>query len=127
MPRKVLIVDDNADQGKPLALILKLSGYEADFVTSGRDALARLEQAGHLPGLMIVDLMMPEMTGIDVLRQVRRDPRTQGVPVVIYSASHDENNIARARREGADDYWVKVSMQIDEIRRRVDSYFSNVH
>ena len=126
MPRKILIVDDNADQGRPLALILKHSGYEADFVTSGRDALARLDE-NDIPGLMIVDLMMPEMTGIDVLRRIRTDPRTQDLPVVIYSACHDEAQMARARREGADDYWVKVAMQIDEIRRRVDSYFNHVH
>jgi CheY-like chemotaxis protein len=125
VPRKVLIVDDNADQGRPLALILKHSGYEADFVTSGRDALARLDR--DIPGLLIVDLMMPEMTGIDVLRKIRTDPRTHDMPVVIYSACHDEAQMARARREGADDYWVKVAMQIDEIRRRVGTYFNHLH
>ena len=125
MPRKVLIVDDNVDQGRPLALILRLSGYEAEFVTSGPDALARIDDDP--PGLMIVDLMMPDMNGLDVLRKVRTDPRTQDVPVVIYSACHDEAQIARARREGADDYWVKVAMQIDEIRLRVDSYFPDGH
>jgi CheY-like chemotaxis protein len=120
-PRRVLIVDDNADQGKPLALILRHCGYDAQFVTSGQAALLRLRE--QVPGLLIVDLMMPGMTGIEVLRQVRTDPRTRDVPVVIYSACSDEKEIARARREGANDYWIKVATRIEEIRQRVASYF----
>ena len=121
--RKVLIVDDNADQARPLALILRHSGYDAQFVESGEAALRRLRE--QVPGLMIVDLMMPGMTGIDVLREVRTDPRTRTVPVVIYSACSDEKEMARARHEGANDYWVKVAMRIDEIRLRVEQYFSS--
>jgi CheY-like chemotaxis protein len=120
-----LIVDDNADQGKPLALILRHCGFDAQFVTSGPAALSRLRE--QVPGLLIVDLMMPGMTGIDVLREVRTDPRTRGVPVVIYSACSDEKEMARARREGADDYWVKVATRIDEIRRRVEHYFTGAN
>ena len=59
--RKVLIVDDNADQGRPLALILRHSGYEAQFVTSGEAALVQVREEP--VGLMIVDMMMPGMTG----------------------------------------------------------------
>jgi len=120
--RKVLIVDDNADQARPLAMILRHSGYDAQFVESGEAALRRLRD--QVPGLMIVDLMMPGMTGIDVLREVRTDPRTRTVPVVIYSACSDEKEMARARHEGANDYWVKVAMRIDEIRLRVEQYFT---
>ena len=120
MPGRILIVDDNADQGRPLALILKMSGYDADFVTSGREALSAIRQ--RVPHLLILDLMMPEMSGIEVLRQLRTDPRTADVPVVIYSASSDEKQMAQARREGANDYWVKVAMRIDEICLRVQSY-----
>ena len=121
MPRKVLIVDDNADQGRPLALILRHSGYEAHFVTSGEDALTKVR--AEPVGLMIVDMMMPGMSGLDVLRQVRNNPRTQDIPVVIYSACSEEREMARARNAGANDYWVKVSMHLDEICRRVDGYF----
>jgi CheY-like chemotaxis protein len=120
--RKVLIVDDNADQARPLALILRHSGFDAQFVDSGEAALRRLRD--QVPGLLIVDLMMPGMTGLDVLREVRTDPRTRSVPVVIYSACSDEKEMARCRHEGANDYWVKVAMRIDEIRRRVEHYFT---
>ncbi|MEO6436859.1 MAG: response regulator [Tepidisphaeraceae bacterium] len=121
MDRKVLIVDDNPDQGKPLAMILKLSGYDAEFVTSGPAALSWTRAT--IPGLMIVDLMMPGMSGLEVLREIRTNPRTRDVPVVIYSACSDESQMARARHEGAADYWVKVGLHIDEIRRRVETYF----
>ena len=122
MPRKVLIVDDNADQGRPLALILRHSGYEASFVTSGEDALSTVRQEP--VGLMIVDMMMPGMSGLEVLRHVRNNPQTQDIPVVIYSACSEEREMARARNEGANDYWVKVSMRLDEICRRIDGYFA---
>lgn len=119
--RQVIIVDDNVDQGRPLALILRRFGYDARFVASGEAALSLLEQ--ETPGLLILDLMMPGMSGIDVLRRVRSDPRTSDVPVVIYSACSDEKEMDRARQEGADDYWVKVALQLDEIRTRVGRFF----
>jgi CheY-like chemotaxis protein len=119
--RKVLIVDDNADQGRPLALILRHSGYEAQFVTSGEDALTKVRDEP--VGLMIVDMMMPGMSGLEVLRHVRNNPQTQAIPVVIYSACSEEREMAKARNEGANDYWVKVSMRLDEICRRIDGYF----
>jgi CheY-like chemotaxis protein len=121
VPRKILIVDDNADQGRPLALILRHSGYEAQFVTSGQDALSRVREEP--VGLMIVDMMMPGMSGLEVLRHVRNNPQTHDIPVVIYSACSEEREMARARREGANDYWVKVSMRLDEICRRIDGFF----
>ena len=121
MSRKVLIVDDNADQGRPLALILRHSGYEAQFVTCGEDALSKVREEP--VGLMIVDMMMPGMSGLDVLRHVRSNPRTHDIPVVIYSACSEEREMAKARSAGANDYWVKVSMRLDEICRRIDGYF----
>jgi PleD family two-component response regulator len=119
--RKVLIVDDNADQGRPLALILKHSGYDAGFVTSGEAAMSRV--ADDPPQLMILDLMMPGMSGLDVLRLIRSNPRTADLPVVIYSAISDEKMIDLARKQGANDFWVKVGMRVEEICTRVSSYF----
>src|SRR3954469_2963426 len=95
--RKVLIVDDNADQGRPLALILKHSGYDAGFVTSGEAAMSRVHEDP--PQLMILDLMMPGMSGLDVLKLIRNDPRTAGMPVVIYSAVSDEKMMDLARKQ----------------------------
>lgn len=104
-------------------MILRRYGYEVEFVSSGEAALGALREK--IPGLVILDLMMPGMSGIDVLRKLRTDPRTREVPVVIYSACGDEDEMDRARREGADDYWVKVALRLDEIRRRVGRYFGN--
>src|SRR4051794_10967498 len=119
--RKVLIVDDNADQGRPLALILKHSGYDAGFVTSGEAAISRVQEDP--PQLMILDLMMPGMSGLDVLKLIRNDPRTRHMAVVIYSAVSDEKMIDLARKQGANDFWIKVGMRVDEICHRVSSYF----
>ena len=102
-------------------MILRHSGYEAHYVTCGQDALSKVRQEP--VGLMIVDMMMPGMSGLEVLRHVRSDPQTREIPVVIYSACSEEREMARARNEGANDYWVKVSMRLDEICRRIDGYF----
>ena len=72
---------------------------------------------------MIVDMMMPGMSGLEVLRHVRNNPQTHDIPVVIYSACSEEREMARARSAGANDYWIKVSMRLDEICRRIDGYF----
>ena len=82
-------------------------------MTSGEDAMSRVHDDP--PQLMILDLMMPGMSGLDVLKLIRNDPRTADLPVVIYSAISDEKMIDQARRHGANDFWVKVGIQSSNV------------
>ena len=113
----ILIVDDQIDACRPLALLMKHMGHRGVCITSGEAALAYLKE--HTPDLVILDVMMPGMDGMEVLRHVRGDPLTRDLPVVMFSAVSDPTFQEHARAKGANDYWVKASMQYDTLRARV--------
>ena len=115
----ILIVDDQIEACRPLQLLFKHLGHLGVCVTSGEDALAYLRTKR--PDLMILDVMMPGMDGIEVLRRVRADPSTSGVPVVMFSAVSDPGFMAHAREKGANDYWVKAKMGFDQVRDKVSA------
>jgi CheY-like chemotaxis protein len=116
----ILIVDDHLESCRPLAKLLRLQGARAVCMTSGELALAYLRK--HTPKLVILDLMMPGMDGLEVLRQIRADPRTAMIPVVILSAVSDPNLIDHAREKGANDYWVKSRVDYSQLQRMVSPY-----
>ena len=102
---RILVVDDNHDTCELLARILRRAGHEASCETSPRDALAHL--GSNTPDLVILDVMMPEMTGLEVLKALRKEPRTARVAVVVFTALSDDRTREEARRLGASGYVVK--------------------
>ena len=102
---RVLVVDDNHDACELLARILRRFGHHAACQTTARGALAHL--AEHTPDLIILDVMMPETTGLEVLRSLRADPRTAAVRVIVFTALSDDKTREEARRLGADRFVVK--------------------
>src|SRR5437016_2971283 len=104
MPR-ILVVDDDQQTAELFTSILRHLGYHATSRFSGPDAIEHIGAA--LPDLVILDLMMPDMNGIEVLRQLRTNERTAAVPVVMFSALDDDEWRERAEQAGAADYWIK--------------------
>jgi CheY-like chemotaxis protein len=102
----VLVVDDDATIRRVLARLLRSSGHPADCVAGGADALRYLA-ADQLPKLILLDVMMPEIDGMALLRVIRGEPRLSGVPVVMCSALSDQATRDEARRLGAQGYVVK--------------------
>jgi CheY-like chemotaxis protein len=118
-PRKtVLIVDDSLDTAMPMARMISHFGHRGMYVTSGEAALEFVER--QLPDLMLLDVMMPGIDGLEVLRNLRSNPKTAHLPVVLFSAISDPAYKAHAIRKGATDYWVKASVDFDELRFRID-------
>jgi len=115
----ILIVDDNIEAAKPMALLFRFFTHKVDCVASGNEALVYLENKQ--PDLVVLDVMMPGMDGMEVLRRIRGDSRTAGMPVVMYSAVSDPAYRKAAMDKGADDYLVKGSVQMDELRSRIEA------
>lgn len=115
----VLIVDDNPDACRALARFLKLTGFNASCALGGAEALALIQS--QVPGMVILDVMMPGVDGLEVLKRVRSDPRTARLPVVMFTAMDDERTRAEALRRGADDYWVKASLDLRSIKGRIEA------
>jgi DNA-binding response OmpR family regulator len=113
----ILIVDDNLDLCKPMAALFKHMGYNGQYATGGEAALKFVEDA--VPDLVILDVMMPGMDGLEVLRRLKADQRTHSVPVVMFSAISDSDFRSHAIERGAADYWVKARVDFSQMRERV--------
>ena len=115
----ILVVDDDGAAAEIYVSLLRIFGYEAAFVTNGLDALRRVGSV--LPDLIILDMMMPDMNGLDVLRKIKADEQTTHLPVVVFSALDDEEWRQRAVTAGACDYWIKGGFDFGELQEKVAS------
>jgi len=120
----ILIVDDEKDLVATLDYNLRKEGYQTRSAATGREALAAV-QAGPLPALVILDLMLPDLSGTEVCRQLRASDRTRGVPVLMLTAKGEEIDRVVGFEVGADDYMVKpfsvreLMLRVGAILRRV--------
>jgi two-component system phosphate regulon response regulator PhoB len=105
MSRPILIVDDEQDLLDLIGHHLEEAGFQTLRATGGRDAL-RLA-AAHQPAAILLDIMLPDIQGTEVLRQLRRDPATSAVPILFLTAKGTEMDRVIGFELGADDYVVK--------------------
>jgi len=103
--KHILVVDDESDMVDLLELNLSAAGYRVSSARDGRQALAAIEQ--DRPDLAILDVMMPELNGIEVLSRVRSNPALASLPVIILTAKGEEVDELVGLSVGADDYIAK--------------------
>jgi chemosensory pili system protein ChpA (sensor histidine kinase/response regulator) len=106
---KILVVDDADDVRSLLARLLRLGGYTTATAEDGMAGLAQIEQG--LPDLIVLDLMMPRMNGVEMLSRLRHDPRWRNVPVLIYTAVSSGKMIEDCERLGIQGRIVKGSVE----------------
>ena len=108
--KTVLIVDDDPDIRELITWKLGQAGYATIVAGDGEAGLlaaAATDDAGKLPDLILVDWMMPKMSGIDVCRALRDDPATARIPVILLTANAQEADVERGFAAGVDDYIAK--------------------
>lgn len=119
----ILVVDDEPDIAALVAYHLARESYRVRTVSSGADALRALET--EIPDLILLDLMLPGVSGLDVLREIRRQDAWKEVPVILLTARSEEANRLEGLRLGADDYVTKpfspqeVLLRVGAVLRRV--------
>lgn len=117
MSKRILIVDDDPLLCDTLEEALTEAGYECYSVLSGREALRYLES--ELPDLILLDINMPDVSGFEIARHVRADPRTGQLPIIMLTIRLDAASRKRGMEAGADDYLTKpitTSELIERIR-----------
>lgn len=101
---RVLVVDDEPDAVELVAFNLKKAGFE---VTTAEDGMAALEKARQAPDLIVLDVMLPLLDGLDVCRSLRKDPKTAAIPIIMLTAKGSELDRVLGLELGADDYVTK--------------------
>lgn len=117
MPKaRILLVDDEPDLVWAVQYSLKDEGYEVLTAFDGVEALAIARR--HHPDLIILDIMMPRLGGLQVCREIRRDLALGAVPILLLTALGDTDDVVTGLDEGADDYLAKP-LALEELKARV--------
>jgi len=121
---RVLVVDDEPAIADVVARYLQRAGYETTIAATGQEALGSAEAVR--PDVVILDLMLPDADGLEVMRRLRRDDRRRGA-IILLTARGEESDRIVGLRLGADDYVVKpfspaeLVARVDAVLRRIDS------
>lgn len=105
MAEKILIVDDDVDSLKLIGLMLQRHGYEVLAANAGAQALSKAD--AEVPNLIILDVMMPDMNGLEVCRRLRANPKTAKIPIIMFTAKTLIDDKVKGFEAGADDYLTK--------------------
>lgn len=103
--KTVLIVEDEADAAELFAEMMRVSGFRVLKTSSSAPAISMM--AAEKPDVILLDIMMPEISGLDILRQMRRDPALANIPVVVVSAKSMPADIKNGMEAGASTYLTK--------------------
>ncbi|MFW6132857.1 MAG: response regulator [Planctomycetota bacterium] len=123
--KRIVIVEDEPDMAELVAMHLRREHYQPEVASDGARALQIIQASP--PDLVLLDMMLPRLSGTEVLREIRRDPRTADVPVIILTAKTGEGDIVAGLQLGADDYVTKpfsmsvLLARVSAVLRRIEA------
>lgn len=118
--KKILVVEDDQDIVEMIRYNLEREGYSVMNAPSGEDALIKVQRA--TPDLVLLDLLLPEIDGLEVCKRIKGDPDTRNIPIIMVTAKGEESDIVTGLELGADDY-VKKPFKPKELVARIRAVF----
>ena len=122
-PKRILVVDDESDVTDLVAYHLKSKGFQVETINDPNGSIGAARS--FVPDLVILDVMMPDLNGIQICRMLRADPKLKKVPVIFLTAKAEENDRIQGLELGADDYICKpfstkeLVLRVQSIIRRI--------
>ncbi len=116
LDRKILLVDDEVDFLAVIKDALQIRGF--DVVTAASAIEAGVELAGKKPDIILMDIKMPGINGIQACSAIKKNPSTEDIPIIVVSAVSDEHEMKKAREAGVTDYFIKP-VDIEKLVRRI--------
>lgn len=124
MSKKIMVVDDEPDILTTVGQMLEMSGFEVIRAASGKECIKKLTQSPANPDLIVLDIMMPEVSGWDVAAKIKENPRWNKIPIVFLTAKGDVMSVGMGGMT-SEDYIVKpfdIKDLIDRIKKILDNY-----
>ena len=115
--RTILLVEDELPFRQIYRDALELYGYAVAQAEDGEEALSMVEQSP--PDLILLDIVLPKLSGFDVLAKLKQSDKTKNIPVIVYSVLNDKKSIERAMAMGADDFTIKGETPAAEVLNKV--------
>lgn len=105
-PKKILIVDDELFLSEIVSVRLKTEGYDVIQATDGMEGLEKAKQEN--PDLIVLDVMLPKMNGYEICGSLKSDPKYNKIPIILFSARTQNEDIELGKKVGADAYITKI-------------------
>ena len=105
MSKTILIVDDDSDTRTVVRTILSTEGYNTAEVASGEDAIEYFKN-NEAPAVVVLDIMMPGMSGLEVAMRMKQQPETQRIPIIILTAKDSSDDMLLAYKDYSIDYYI---------------------
>ena len=121
---KILVVDDSTTNVVLLEAILDEKGYIIETALNANEAYSIIER--EIPDLILLDLLMPKISGFDFLEEIRKNAKTKNTPVIVVSALTDEENVDRIMKLGAIDF-VKKPIDLQYLVERVENVLQKAY
>lgn len=115
--KKILIVEDDEFLRALAAKRLEKEGYQISVATDGEMANNSVKEVK--PDIVLLDLLLPGVNGFEVLKQLKTDPETKAIPVIVFSNLGQKEDIERAKSLGADDFLIKANFTLDDLVARL--------
>lgn len=123
--KEIFIVDDQMYIRKMLQMVLQENGYLTREFANGNEFLGYIQtmNENEKPMLILLDIMMPEISGFEVLQKLAEDEKTKDIPVIIISARNQKEDVLQALKLGAKDYMVKPP-NVEVLLKKIKTYTS---
>ena len=118
--KKILIIEDDSFVSRMYERAFKIGGYEVEVEANGEAGLARLRSDAPKPSVIVMDVMMPGMNGVELLTEIKKDPSTSSIPLAVLTNSFTKETADHFITLGADLYLVKIAHSSKDIVQRMD-------
>ncbi len=115
--QKILIVEDDTFLGELLVNYLAKEGFSSELAVDGESALVSVRK--ETPALILLDIILPGIDGYEVLRQLKKDPGLQKIPVLILSNLGQKDEVERGLKLGAQEFLIKAQLDLDDIAKKI--------
>lgn len=120
--KKILIVDDEPDIVTNMEMFLESNGYDILQAFDGKEALEKTRQ--YQPNLILLDIMMPHINGLQVCRTLKTHKETKHIPIIIVTAKTQTDEVVEATKAGADEYITKP-FELKELLSKIEKHLAN--